>query len=180
MPIAFPLHCRGRDFERPFWVYIPKTSNFVRAPNMDAPNQPLAAFQCDRGLSQKALLNQQHVPNSGYLGQQWTAVVNPASEQRSPGPAFVPLPTYNRTLGNYLLRMSGVSRDCAGAALGSVRVMLFTTPDNRYVQETTSDGSGNWSMDIFVSGPFYLVEYKAGSPDQAGTSVNTLEPSQVI
>lgn len=73
--------------------------------------------------------------------------------------------------------LSGVSRNSVGVALGNCRVMIFTSPDNRFVMETTSDINGVWSVYIMVSGPFYLVEYKKGSPDLAGTSINTLLPA---
>lgn len=130
------------------------------------------SFALSPGIATQASVNLRRLGTS-YADVARTAVVNPAN------PRVTDRRVYDRTLGFYRLVMSGVSRDCAGAPLGSVRVMLFTTGDNRFVQETTSDGSGNWSMDVRVSGPFFLVEYKAGSPDQAGTSVNTLLPVQV-
>lgn len=78
------------------------------------------------------------------------------------------------------LSLSGVSRDDTGAALGSCTVKVFLTPSDSKFAELTSDGSGDWSIpDLGATiGPFYLVEYKAGSPDRAGTSVNTLAPTK--
>ena len=78
--------------------------------------------------------------------------------------------------GSYNSTLNGVSRDSAGATLGNCRVMIFRTQDMSFVMETTSDASGNWSVTLNKGGPFFLVEYKTGSPDVAGTSVNTLTP----
>jgi hypothetical protein len=75
--------------------------------------------------------------------------------------------------------LAGVSRDSSGAVLGSCTIKLFRTADDTLAAKTVSDASGNWSLPVMLSGPFYLVEYKAGSPDVAGTSVNTLVPTQV-
>jgi len=74
------------------------------------------------------------------------------------------------------LTLSGVSRDSAGVALGNCTIKIFRTSDDQKMAETTSDGSGNWSLTLNLSGPFYIVAYKVGSPDVAGTSVNTLNP----
>lgn len=70
--------------------------------------------------------------------------------------------------------ITGVTRDSAGAALGNCVVQLFRTVDDAIIYEGASDGSGNFSIYAPVTGPFYLVAYKAGSPDVAGTTVNTL------
>ena len=70
--------------------------------------------------------------------------------------------------------ISGVTKDSAGAALGACMVQLFRTPSDTLVQEVVSDASGNYSFDNPGSGPFYVVAYKQGSPDVAGTTVNTL------
>lgn len=72
--------------------------------------------------------------------------------------------------------LTGISKDSAGVALGTCQILVFTTADKRLVVETVSDASGNWSVPLYISGPFFTVEYKVGSPDVAGTSVNTLVP----
>lgn len=83
----------------------------------------------------------------------------------------------------YVLRISGVTRDSAGAALAACTVKLFRTRDNVFVTQKISDESGNYSFDnvspdqlanVSVGEQFYTVAYKAGSPDVAGTSLNTL------
>jgi len=71
--------------------------------------------------------------------------------------------------------LSGVTRDSTGSALGSCVVKCFEAATDIEVGITTSDGSGNFSFSLGNNaGFFYLVAYKPGSPDVAGTSVNTL------
>lgn len=75
-------------------------------------------------------------------------------------------------------RLTGVSRDSTGAVLGGCTVKVFMTLNDTKVYETVSDGSGNWSIDVSPNpGPFYYVEYLIGSPDRAGTSINTNVPT---
>ena len=74
-------------------------------------------------------------------------------------------------------QITGVTRDSAGAVLGSCVVHLFRTTDDVELDQVNSDASGNFS---FVSGlsseqSHYIVAYKAGSPDVSGTSLNTLK-----
>ena len=75
------------------------------------------------------------------------------------------------------LYISGVTRDSVGNPLGGCKVELFCSGSDIYVGDTVSDGSGNYSFQVLKSGPFYLVAYKAGSPDVAGTTVNTILPA---
>lgn len=81
-----------------------------------------------------------------------------------------------RSLGNQRFHtLSGVTRDSAGTVLASCVVDMFRTTDDTMVATTTSDGSGAFTLTVSApAGPFYLVAYKAGSPDVAGTTVNTL------
>jgi len=70
--------------------------------------------------------------------------------------------------------VTGVTRDNTGAALGGCTVSLFITGADVEINKIISDASGNYSFVQPGSGPFYVVAYKAGSPDVAGTTVNTL------
>lgn len=71
-------------------------------------------------------------------------------------------------------KITGVTMDSTGAALGSCVVQLFRSSNDLLIEESTSDGSGNYSFTLPIAGPFYIVAYKAGAPDVAGTTVNTL------
>jgi hypothetical protein len=80
--------------------------------------------------------------------------------------------------------IAGVTKDATGAPLGGCTVEVYETvtaanpnePKGRFVGSTVSDTNGNYSVDVYV-GPgatFRAVVSKAGAPDVAGTSVNTL------
>lgn len=75
-------------------------------------------------------------------------------------------------------QISGITRDSAGAPLGGVEVKVIRTEDTLLIGQTTSDGSGAWTLQLWAGGPFFLVEYLVGSPDRAGTSVRTLVATQ--
>lgn len=81
-----------------------------------------------------------------------------------------PPPTYPRVL------ISGVTKDSTGAALPGCTVDLYRTIDKTWQQTVVSDGSGAYAFSPVNNGngPYYIVAYKAGAPDVAGTSVNTL------
>lgn len=73
-------------------------------------------------------------------------------------------------------RISGTTRDSAGAALGGCVVDWFRTSDDARLDSTTSDANGLFEFRTAGQPPnaYYLVAYKPGSPDRAGTTINTL------
>lgn len=71
--------------------------------------------------------------------------------------------------------ISGVTRDSTGAALAACVLHLFESATDTEIAQTESDASGNYTFSIGQnSGFFYIVAYKVGAPDVAGTTVNTL------
>lgn len=77
-------------------------------------------------------------------------------------------------------QLVGVTRDSSDVALGNCVVKLFEAATDIKIAQTTSDGSGNFSFNVGTNaGYFYYVYYKAGSPDVAGTSVNTIAADPV-
>ena len=70
--------------------------------------------------------------------------------------------------------ITGTSRDSSGAALAGVTVKLFNSATDVCEQRAVSDAAGGYSFAVDRTQTYYLVEYKAGSPDVAGTSLNTL------
>jgi len=71
--------------------------------------------------------------------------------------------------------ISGYTRDSAGAILPTCVVRLFRTLDDLEIDQTTSDGAGYYEFRTAIPvETYYVVAYKAGSPDVAGTTVNTL------
>jgi hypothetical protein len=73
-------------------------------------------------------------------------------------------------------RLTGTTRDTTGVALGSCTVDWFNTADDVKIDSTTSDANGLFEFRTAGQPPnaYYLVAYKAGSPDVAGTTVNSL------
>lgn len=73
-------------------------------------------------------------------------------------------------------RLTGTTKDSTGAALGNCVVDWFRTSDDVKLDTTTSDANGLFEFRTAGQPPttYYLVAYKAGSPDVAGTTVNTL------
>ena len=81
---------------------------------------------------------------------------------------FLPIPPTRFTL-------SGITKDNTGAILGSCVVNVFRTSDNVFIGTTTSDAvTGAYSYSGIGQVDHFEVSYKAGSPDVAGTTVNTL------
>lgn len=81
------------------------------------------------------------------------------------------------TVGGISARVGfvGVSRDQYGSPLGNCVVQLFRTSDDLFIMEVTSDSNGNFTLfSWYTPDQHYIVAYKAGSPDVAGTTVNTL------
>ena len=86
-------------------------------------------------------------------------------------------PTFNsqsqRFRGSFTI--TGVTKDSAGVSLGSCDVTLYETGSNTVLGKTISDGSGNYTFTVPTNSSYkYVVSYKVGSPDVAGTTVNTL------
>jgi hypothetical protein len=73
--------------------------------------------------------------------------------------------------------IGGVTMDkSTSAAISGCTIDLFQTSNDLKVATTTSDGSGNyafWVSDSVTN--FYAVAYLPGTPDKAGTTLNTLK-----
>jgi hypothetical protein len=93
------------------------------------------------------------------------------------------------------LTIKGITRDVGGVVLGSCTVKLFRSDLDAILQTTTSDAStGVYKFQVEIQPAiygasiygqvgyaqtvaptaYYIVSYKAGAPDVAGTTVNTL------
>ena len=71
--------------------------------------------------------------------------------------------------------ISGVTRDLNGNPLAACTVKLYRTYDDSVHEVVTSDANGNYTFSAIVDGSnYYVVGYLPGSPDVAGTTVNTL------
>ena len=78
------------------------------------------------------------------------------------------------TLATVNRALVGVAKKSDGSLLAGATIDLFFTATDTLCCSTLSDAAGNFRFDNLVGGPFYLVMYAAGSPDFAGTTVNTL------
>jgi hypothetical protein len=76
-------------------------------------------------------------------------------------------PTINKAI-------SGVTRDNAGAILGTCVAELLQSGGDILTQSTVSDAAGNFKFDNPGSGPFFIRSYKDGSPNLAGVTDRNL------
>jgi hypothetical protein len=182
MPIAFPYAAGPvrSTVEGQWWKNQTKAFDVVPAPSMARTNVKFTQncpLSGQRGWSLNPGKSQYEYRavnlcrlNAAYDASISNSKVNPARNAFS---VFDNINSNDRVLGSQNGRIVGVSRDSTGAALGSCVVKVFTTADDVLVASTTSDGSGNWTAYPNAQGPYYFVEYKAGSPDVFGTSPNT-------
>lgn len=77
--------------------------------------------------------------------------------------------------------IKGITKDSGGTAISDVTVQAFRTADDFYLGQDVSrdDGTYTCPTDVAAGTQCYLVAYKAGSPDIAGTTVNTITPTDV-
>ena len=80
-------------------------------------------------------------------------------------------------------RLQGVCKDSAGSPLAGATCWAYRKDDDvansryRYQQEGTvgvSDAGGNYEVMVPTNDQYGIVSYKAGAPDVAGVTVNTL------
>jgi hypothetical protein len=77
--------------------------------------------------------------------------------------------------------LKGVCRDVSSSPLSGVILQGFRTSDDAPIGlEVQSRADGSYDLPtIYGSVPHYVVAYLPGSPDRAGTTVNTLTPTNV-
>lgn len=72
----------------------------------------------------------------------------------------------------------GQCRDQSNAPVAGAIVQGFLTANDLYIGQTKCDDGGYYQLPTTYFGQnHYLVAYRAGSPDIAGTTVNTLQPA---
>lgn len=79
-----------------------------------------------------------------------------------------------KPLPSIKLLISGVTYNSTGTPLSTSIVKLYFTTTDIVVSSTVSDSLGNYSFIGSPSTVYYLIAYKAGSPDVAGTTLNTV------
>lgn len=75
----------------------------------------------------------------------------------------------------------GTCKDASGTPVANAIVQGYVTATDAYVGEVQANNDGTYALGVeqAKSTPHYLVAYKTGSPDIAGTTVNTLLPTNV-
>jgi hypothetical protein len=171
MPIAFPPVDRGPAYTNPQDVLdVPARFDVT---NLGAIGQEFTDDTLDPGFG--IGWQQGIAPNLRNLGFDFVAVTT--SEIPNPVPRPVMDTRFFSLNFDYkAFTLSGFSRDSTGAILGSCHIDLFLTAGDTLVQETTSAVDGSFWFSLMSPGPYYIVAYKVGSPDVAGTTVNTLQP----
>lgn len=78
--------------------------------------------------------------------------------------------------GQQTKKIIGTTLDASGSSLGNCIVQGFVTATNAFVGQVTSDPGGYYELPTTNTGTHYLVAYKPGAPDVAGTSADTIVP----
>jgi hypothetical protein len=75
----------------------------------------------------------------------------------------------------------GTCKDSGGIAVANATVQAFVTATDAFAGEVAGNTDGTYVLGVeqAKTTPHYLVAYKTGSPDIAGTTVNTLLPTNV-
>lgn len=77
--------------------------------------------------------------------------------------------------------LRGTCKDSGGTPVANAIVQAFVTATDAFAGEVQGNTDGTYTLGVERSKatPHYLVAYKVGSPDIAGTTVNTLLPTNV-
>lgn len=77
--------------------------------------------------------------------------------------------------------LRGTCKDSGGTPVANAIVQAFVTATDAFAGQVAGNTDGTYTLGVEQSKatPHYLVAYKAGSPDIAGTTVNTLLPTNV-
>lgn len=109
-------------------------------------------------------------PGSGFIGDRGVDVAVMNSDQK-----WYEYPEITKGM-NSRFGIAGVTRDQYGSAIVSCTVKLFKTSNDSLVSQIVSDATtGAYLLSTpYYPDTHYVVAYKAGSPDIAGATVNTL------
>lgn len=174
MPIAFPPGKIGPD-------YAPNNDEPSFTSGFDISNVAMVGSEfSSMSLAPGMALdyNTSRAVNLRNMGYQYEAI----DFGNRPNP--VPAPLMND--GAFVLQFDwaasnreivGVTRTSTGTVLSNCVIDLFETGSDLVRGRTVSGADGSFNFGNPGTGPFYLVAYKTGSPDVAGTTVNTVMPT---
>jgi hypothetical protein len=86
-------------------------------------------------------------------------------------------PTFRSTQFTGRYRVSGITKDASGPLPG-VTVDLYSE-SRVWLDRTISDGTGAYSFNVGDNGGRFLVSYKEGGPEVAGTTIHNVQPVPV-
>jgi hypothetical protein len=74
------------------------------------------------------------------------------------------------------LTIQGTTKDKTGAAVIGFTLYLFDITSGKpvFIKQTTSDGSGLYSFTVDPGKVYWIADYRAGTPDMGGVTLNTL------
>jgi hypothetical protein len=77
--------------------------------------------------------------------------------------------------------IKGITKDATGIPVANAIVQGFITATDAFIGEVQSGNDGSYTLgtETVAGVQHYLVAYKPGSPDTAGTTVNTLTSTNV-
>lgn len=112
-------------------------------------------------------------PSSRGLGMQFSESITGDADSYS---GAYEAPAFDEYGGQQVKKIIGFTFDGNGDPLGSCIIQGFLTTNDAYIGQTASDPTGYYELTTPFTGAHYIVAYKSGSPDVAGTSINTLMP----
>jgi hypothetical protein len=114
-------------------------------------------------------------PNSRGMGGQLSG--NVTNDATTCSGIFELWPGYDESGGQQQKKIIGTTLDASGNPLASCVIQCYLTSNDVFVGQVTSDSGGYYELPSYFSAQtHYLVAYKPGAPDVAGTSVNTIVP----
>lgn len=153
------------------WTAIMDEEIIIGAIGPEMP-ESLVAGACAFGSMPQVTIPRREIVDSGVFKKLTTVEMGGPYGQVIPPSPFKSSSAFTLT---------GITKTGAGVALANCRVVAMQTGwiyvDNApvVIAETTSDGSGNFSM-LLRNIDYQIYAYKAGSPDVAGVSRNDLTP----
>lgn len=180
-PIIWPLAAKLRHAlfmqQRPKWtgglrvepLPVLPWNNAARPPAInygaaDVPPTVADTLPVNMGL---AALNLVPIPQKQFLHPQRPRTYY--EQFRLPSTVRQPMPPAE------FFQISGQTKDSAGAPLGGCTVDLFVTATDVRIETVTSNADGYFYFKSPAqAATHYVVAYKAGAPDVAGTTLNTL------
>lgn len=114
-------------------------------------------------------------PRSALLGYDMNAESVVLGADRASAAPYWEWPTrWQGVHARFLI--TGRTLDSNGDPIGPCIVQGFLTETDEYIGAVSSNSLGEYILPTIYAGEHYLVAYKTGAPDIAGTTINTITP----